>query len=77
MKDTIVKKLLEHITVALAVSTKTIFHVNNEYFLKKEQKQMDKFAIDFLYWYLNDDIKKISFSYKDLLKEFKKQKGYI
>ena len=36
----------------------------------------DEFAVGFLHWYLNnDDIKKFSYSYKDLLKDFKKEKG--
>lgn len=36
----------------------------------------DEFAVNFLHWYLNnDDIKKFSYSYKDLLKDFKKEKG--
>ena len=36
----------------------------------------EQFAIDFLHWYLNnDDVKKFSYSYEDLLKDFKKEKG--
>ena len=39
-------------------------------------KIIDSFAIDFLHWYLNnDDVKKFSYSYEDLLKDFKKEKG--
>jgi len=44
---TIVRKLLDHITFTLNMDSKTIFHINDEYFLKKEQKEKDEFAIEF------------------------------
>jgi hypothetical protein len=50
MKNTIVRKLLDHITFTLLMDTKTIFHINDEYFLKKEQKQKEKFALEFVKW---------------------------
>ena len=50
MKNTIVRKLLDHITFTLLMDTKTIFHINDEYFLKKEQKQKEKFAFEFVRW---------------------------
>ena len=50
MKNTIVRKLLDHITFTLLMDTKTIFHINDEYFLKKEQKQKEKFALEFVRW---------------------------
>jgi len=50
MKNTIVRKLLDHITFTLLMDTKTIFHINDEYFLKKEQKEKEKFALEFVRW---------------------------
>jgi hypothetical protein len=42
----------------------------------KCEKIADNYAAQFLHWYLNnDDIKKFSYSYNDLLKKFKKEKG--
>jgi hypothetical protein len=44
--------------------------------LDKLEQIAEDFAIDFLHWYLNnDDVKKFSYSYEDLLKDFKKEKG--
>jgi hypothetical protein len=43
---------------------------------KELEKIADEFAIGFLHWYLNnDDIKKFSYSYENLLKTYKKEKG--
>ena len=40
-----------------------------------EKQQQDEFSINFLHWYLNnDDIKKFSYSYENLLKTYKKEK---
>ena len=49
----------------------------NRPFYQAEQceKIADEFAIGFLHWYLNnDDIKKFSYSYENLLKTYKKEK---
>ena len=63
MKDTIVRKLLDHITFTLNMDKKTIFHVNDEYFLKKEQKEKDEFAINFAKYLIEEPVS------KSLLKE--------
>jgi len=63
MKDTIVKKLLDHITLTFNMDPKTIFHINNEYFLKKEQKEKDEFAINFAKYLIDESVS------KSLLKE--------
>ena len=51
---TIVRKLLDHITFTLNMDTKNIFHINDEYFLKKEQKEKDEFAIEFAKYISNN-----------------------
>lgn len=76
MKDTIVKKLLDHITFTFNMDTKTIFHINNEYFLKKEQKQKEKFALEFVKWC--DELEyNIYYETKEKIKWFVKDKGSI
>lgn len=69
MKPTVVESLLVHIKFALAMDTKTIFHVNDNYFLKKEQKEKEKFALEFVKWCEKLD-HNIYFDTKELIKYF-------
>lgn len=71
MKPTITQSLLEYIKLALAMDTKTIFHVNDNYFLKKEQKQKERFALEFVNW-CKDLEYDIYFDTKYKIKEFVK-----
>ncbi len=80
MKTTATKDLIDIITIKLKLIERHIFHINEEYFLKKEQEQMDKFAIEFARWYSNANYNLVyHYTVEDekLLEIFKKEKGYI
>lgn len=52
MKNTIVKYLLDIIECNLMLSDKKIiYHIDENYFLTKEQEQKDEFALKFAGWY--------------------------
>lgn len=51
MKDTIVKELINITKINLDKIKPTVFYnINEEYFLIKEQKEKDNFAIEFAEW---------------------------
>ena len=53
-----------------------LFEIGIQVGIEETEKLQDEFAINFLHWYLNnDDIKKFSYSYENLLKTYKKEKG--
>lgn len=51
MKNTVVKRLLEVTKYNLdLIQPKVIYSINEKFFLEKEQKEKDKFAIKFSEW---------------------------
>jgi hypothetical protein len=64
MKDTIVKELINITKVNLdKITPKVFYNINEEYFLKKEQKEKDEFAINFAKYLIDESVS------KSLLKE--------
>ena len=64
MKDTIVKELINITKNNLdKITPKVFYNINEEYFLKKEQKEKDEFAINFAKYLIEEPIS------KSLLKE--------
>jgi len=63
-KDTIVKELINITKVNLdKITPKVFYNINEEYFLKKEQKEKDEFAINFAKYLIDESVS------KSLLKE--------
>jgi len=57
MKNTIVKELINITKINLdQITPKVFYDLNEEYFLKKEQKEKDKFAINFAKYLIDESV---------------------